>query len=100
MSSQTIAPSPPASPAEEDISHAGVYADSEAGASTATLTGRTDRQRQKQRAGGPFADDGEDSSLEDASGRTGSYPPTNDEEAESRRIAEVRSGLADLCHAI
>lgn len=87
MSSLKIQPSPPPSPTEEDISRAGAYADEEAGASS--TTGRTRRQKQKQRAeGGPFVDDEESDSSDGAPGRTGSYPPTNDEEAESRKVEE------------
>lgn len=91
MSSLHIQPSPPPSPTEEDIGRAGVYADSEAGASTATLTGITERQRQKRRAEGPDEDDNSSTSSDEAFDRKESYPPTNDDKTESRRVEEVRS---------
>lgn len=89
MSSLRIQPSPPPSLTEEDISRASVYADSDAGASTATLTGLTDKQRQKRRAQNDEDYDELNSSSDEAEERKESYPPTTDVEAESRRVEEV-----------
>ena len=71
---------------EEDISRAGVYHDEPAPSSSTPTSGA----KGKQRAENPFADDENGSEDEYDSGEKG-YPPTNDEEAESKRIEEVRS---------
>lgn len=69
-------PSPPASPTEEqDISRAGVYNEES----------RRSLQKGKQRAEDPFDED-----ETTVSGGEERYPPLNDEETESRRVAEVR----------
>ena len=70
---------------EEDISRAGVYHDEPAPSPRGKGKG-------KQKAENPF-EDGEESSSEEEQldkGEKG-YPPTNDEDTESRRVAEVRS---------
>ncbi len=83
MNSPTRLPSLPPSPTEEeDISRAGVFYDP--GASTTRASGS--KGKQNQRVQDPF-EDGADSSSEEA-GAEG-YPPTKDEEVESRRVAEV-----------
>ena len=89
MSSQLLHESPQQSPTEEDISRAGAYAHIETGASPAEA--KTERQRQKQRVEGPFADDDDDDKgqLGEDDDRRGSYPPTTDEAEEARRIEEV-----------
>lgn len=85
MSSQILYESPQQSPIEEDISRA--HSHHEPGASP---TAKTERQRQKQRAEGPFVDGvDEESSSDEGEDKRGSYPPNNDEAEESRRIEEV-----------
>ena len=73
---------------EEDISRAGVYQDDPA-LNHPSTAGR----KGKQSAENPFDDEddeaGESSDEEYHAEKT--YPPINDEEAESRRVAEVRS---------
>ncbi|KAI0812337.1 hypothetical protein BC629DRAFT_1589120 [Irpex lacteus] len=84
MSSQILYDSPQQSPIEEDISRA--HSHHEPGASPTT---KTERQRQKQRAEGPFVDGvDEESSSDEGEDKRGSYPPNNDEAEESRRIEE------------
>lgn len=78
-------------PVEEDISKADVHTDSDTSASPTTRVAKTDRQRQKQRDEGPFADEEDDDTADETDDRRGSYPPPNDEVEESRRIEEVRS---------
>ncbi|KAI0344560.1 hypothetical protein BDW22DRAFT_1060402 [Trametopsis cervina] len=75
-------------PVEEDISKADVYTDSDTSASPTTRVAKTDRQRQKQRDEGPFADEEDDDTADETDDRRGSYPPPNDEVEESRRIEE------------
>ena len=88
MSSQLLHESPQQSPTEEDISRAGAYAHIETGASPAEA--KTERQRQKQRVEGPFADNHDDKGqLGEDEDRRGSYPPTTDEAEEAKRIEEV-----------
>lgn len=69
---------------EEDISRAGVYHDEPAPSGSSGAKG-------KQRAENPFDDDDENASEDEYDSGEKGYPPTNDEEAESRRIEEVRS---------
>lgn len=68
---------------EEDISRAGAYYDP-ALKSTAERKG-------KQRAENPFDVDEAESSSDEAYDGDKTYPPTHDEEAEARKVAEVRS---------
>lgn len=68
---------------EEDISRAGVYHDEPA---------PSGKGKGKQRAENPFEDDdGESTDEEDEETGEKGYPPVNDEDAEARRVAEVRS---------
>jgi hypothetical protein len=84
MSSPASLHSEPAE--EEDISRAGAYHDDRAQNHTSTA-GR----KGKQRAENPFDVDEAGESLEEDHYMEEGYPPTNDEEAEARRVAEVRS---------
>lgn len=76
---------------EEDISRAGVFHEDAASNSA----GR--RGKQKQRAQDPFEDGTEESTSDEAEGGVESYPPTKDDEAEARRVAEVRSYFVKRC---
>ncbi|OBZ66995.1 hypothetical protein A0H81_12972 [Grifola frondosa] len=88
MSSPQPLPSPPYSPDEEDISRAGKWP--EEGPSH---PGAAHVRNGKERAMGPDSDhtegEGDESEHFDSDLGTDGYPPTNDQEAESQRVAET-----------
>lgn len=92
MSSSHPQPSLPPSPVEEDISHADTWADEEDSSTPAAKTSALLAvKKEKERAWRESSYEGVDENdmLEPADATLDEYPPSKEEEAETRRVQEV-----------